>query len=318
MLVRNIPTIQKSVEVQKGSGFDRFAPHLSDVETGHIVPLVGAALYAELDAFVTAGSTTPPEKAAVVTALQAAAVHLMFAERFDIFNSKATDSGFVRFSGEGQKDLYVGQERRLRRMLVEKGNALLDAATRLIESNAASFAAYERAVLEGCFVQRTAEFNFHWDIRASRFLFLQTVAAQRSGNEMHLREVMKETYDVLLQAVADDSVEGLQVELLKLARRASVFAALVEGGALLVEKLTDRSFSVAGTMPSYDMRDDMQGYSAEMLQQVLKDAQQKLDRALKALKDYLVANAVALGYTPDLAPMRGWDVRNDLDKTYIL
>ena len=316
MIVGSIEIIQKTIQVQKAAGFQRYTEGIATVEREIISPTIGADLYDFLCANLASVDT---QISTVIEILQSSITNLAFYENFDLWNAKATDSGFVRYSGEGVKDLYVGQERRLRQNLLENGYKQLDAATRIIEKYPASFPAYEREYFEGCFLQKASEFDRVFDIRGSKFLFLRTISFQREANLQHLQPVMKETYETLLAAVETDTLTAIQKTLLGYVQKASVFATLVVGGEPLQEMLSNRLYAKAGSMPSYDMRDDMGAYSDEIFDRILKNAGTNMKHALARLRKFLEANAAELGYTLPTREPGMWNIQGtDFKKTRLL
>ena len=182
MLFKNTPEIKTFLPIGAGNDFNRLKPHIANAENKYIKPILGTAMYDELQEFYEADYPENPNEAQEATKtllekVQHSLIHLAYYIGFDFLNVSVSDAGFNRIEGEKTKGLYKYQEDNLKQYFSTAGYNGLDDVLVFIEENIEHFGEFaaeqnhadiKQAFLPTVKVVEAIPFN----IQTSRLTFL--------------------------------------------------------------------------------------------------------------------------------------------------
>lgn len=243
MLFKTIPEIKTFLPIGVGNDFMRLKPHIENAENKFIKPLLGSAMYDELQEFYDAGYPENPTEVQEITRelllkVQHATIHLAYHVGFDFLNVTVSDMGFRRNESEASKGLYKYQEENLKKYFIDAGFNALDDVLVFIENNIASFGefkaepnwtALKTAFLPTVKVVESIPFNLH----GSRLTFLALQPSIAFIEDTAIKTTLGATiYDALKTEMAKDEPAAATKAILPYIRKPLIYLA----SALLMEE----------------------------------------------------------------------------------
>lgn len=251
MLFKTIAEIKEFLPVGAGNDFGRLKPHIENAENKYVKPLLGVAMYEELQEFYDMEYPAEPTEVqeatkVLLTKVQHAVIHLAYFVGFDFLNVQVSDAGFQRVESERTKGLYKSQEDNLKRYFSSAGFNGLDDVLVYIEENIAHFNEFKLAPnwteLKSSFlptvkVTEAIPFNIH----SSRLLFLAMKPHVAFIEDTDIRNALGAAiYDEVKAEMVKDAPSDRVKAILPYIRKPLVYLAtalmMEESGAELGEK----------------------------------------------------------------------------------
>lgn len=251
MLFKTIGEIKAFLPVGAGNQFDRLKPHIENAENKFVKPLLGTAMYEELQEFYdTPYPELPTEVQEVtkelLTKVQHSVIHLAYFIGFDFLNINVSDTGFQRLESERTKGLFKYQENNLKKYFSEAGFNGLDDVLVFLEQNIEHFGEFKMApnwtelkksFLPTVKVVEEIPFNLH----SSRLIFLAMRPAVTFIEDTEIQKTLGTAiYDEVKAEMAKDAPDEKVEKLLPYIRKPLIYLAsalfMEETGAELGEK----------------------------------------------------------------------------------
>lgn len=251
MLFKTIAEIKTFLPIGAGNDFNRLKPHIENAENKYIKPLLGTAMYDELQEFYKIEYPAEPSEVQEATKellgkVQHALIHLAYFSGFDFLNISISDAGFNRTESTTMKGLYKYQEDNIRKYFSDAGFNGLDDVLVFIEENIAHFGEFKLSnnwtILKQSFlptvkVVEDLPFNLH----NSRLIFLALKPGVAFIEDTVIRKVMGETiYAEIKTEMAKDEPLAKVTAILPYIRKPLIYLAsahlMEETGAELGDK----------------------------------------------------------------------------------
>lgn len=182
----SINEIERFIPISKNTDFKTISPHIEHAEQIYLIPVIGKAMYDELDEFYADVDIDSPKLTEIqqttldlLKTCQDAVIHLAFYLGFDMLNTYISDSGFRRTESETVKPLFKYQETNLRNSLRTTGFNQIDAALLFLDENIDSFGEFKSAKnyaeIKQLIIPNTNTFNKIVFIANSRLTFMRLV-----------------------------------------------------------------------------------------------------------------------------------------------
>lgn len=203
MLFKNIAEIKTFLPIGAGNDFNRLKPHIENAENKYVKPLLGTAMYDELQEFYDTEYPDNPSEAqedtnALLKKVQHSLIHLVYFSGFDFLNVTVSDAGFNRTESNTMKGLFKYQEDNIKKYFSDAGFNGLDDVLIFLEENIAHFGEFKLAdnwtVLKQSFlptvkVVEEIPFNIH----SSRLIFLALKPGVAFIEDTIIRKTLGET-----------------------------------------------------------------------------------------------------------------------------
>ena len=182
MLLQTISEIKEFLPIGVGNDFNRLKPHIENAENKYIKPLLGIAIYDELQEFYDEFPYDNPTEVQEITTellykVQHSVIHLAYFIGYDFLNVSISDSGFNRLETENKKGLFKYQEDNLKKYFSDSGFNSLDDILVFLETNIAHFGEFKATAnwteFKGSFIPNVAVLEkIPFNIFGSRLTFL--------------------------------------------------------------------------------------------------------------------------------------------------
>lgn len=251
MLFKTIPEIKNFLPIGVGNDFMRLKPHIQNAENKYIKPVLGAAMFDELQEFYDTeppGPLTEVQEAMqqLLLKTQHSLIHLAYFIGFDFLNVNVSDAGFQRIGGERTKGLYKYQEENLKTYFSDAGFNALDDMLVFIEENIQHFGEFKAeknwtdlktAFLPSVAVVENIPFNLH----GSRLTFMALRPFVAFIEDTVVRPVIGQAiYDEIKAEMAKDQPAAKVTAILPYIRKPLIYLAsallMDETGATLFDK----------------------------------------------------------------------------------
>lgn len=251
MLFKTIAEIKEFLPIGAGNDFERLKPHIENAENSYVKPLLGSAMYDELQEFYDATYPEDPSEVqeatkVLLTKVQHATIHLAYFAGFDFLNIQVSDAGFQRTESERTKGLFKYQEDNLKAYFSNAGFNALDDVLVYLEDNIAHFGEFKAAVnwteLKSSFlptvkVVEAIPFNIH----SSRLIFLAMKPHVAFVEDTDIRNALGAViFDEVKAEMVKDAPSASVTAILPYIRKPLVYLAsallMEESGAELGEK----------------------------------------------------------------------------------
>jgi hypothetical protein len=213
MLFKSIDEIKQFLAVGAGTDFNRLKPHIQNAETAYLRPLLGAALFKELQDFydnltTNANQGTPlvesdEAMSELLSLVQRSLIHLTYWSGFQVLNATISDGGFKRTENEKVKSLFKYQEVELKEYFKTTGfNGLdeilffLEMEIKKSEGEAFIFKSFVDSgawtILKSSFIPDTNTFNGIVFINHSRLTFLRLKSSMQLVEDLDIKPLLGE------------------------------------------------------------------------------------------------------------------------------
>lgn len=301
MLFKTIAEIQTILPIGAGNSFDKLKPHIQNAENRFLKPLLGTAMYDELQEFYDTDYPEEPTEVQEATLVllqkvQHAVIHLTYFVGFDFMNSTISAAGFQRTEGGNVKGLFKYQEDNLKQYFADSGYNGLDDVLVFLEENIAHFGEFsaepQYTALKQSFlptVKVVEEIPFN--IQYSRLTLLALQPSAVFIEDTTIRSTLGDAlYLALKEEMASDSPNEDYTALLPYIRKPLVYLAsallMEETGATLGDKglYFERIEAVANNSKSKSPAE------AERIAAMIARNRMMGNAYLDQLKTYLTAN----------------------------
>lgn len=322
MLINNTDEVRELLPISNAVEFSRLKPHLEVTEQNFIRPLLGDALFQNLETYDP--NTKPPETKDTILALgslkkliQRAEIHLTYWQGYDILNAYISDGGFRRIETEKVKGLYKYQEDNLKEYFKVTGFNGLDTALEFIESNIDGLGSFRESEtwkkIKGSFIPDTKTFSSIYFIGNSRLVFLRLQPFFQIIEDLSIKIVLgQENYNYIKAAMVRNELEPKVAQILPYISKPIAFLSV----AMLMEEsgadLTDKGLFFEGRMQTMMSDTVKQPAEIERVANLVKRARGLGESYLIQLKEYLLDHAQEWnGYS---APKAGLHNRDNSGK----
>ncbi len=173
MLVRTTEHIRTVIPVNARADFENFEPYVDAVEDQFIIPVLGQALYDELDETI-ADDNGSDDQLKLLKKVRYSLVHLVMYKGFDMLNVTYDTSGFERLK---DNSIYRYQEENLKSTFKNEGYNGIDKLLEYLQAKIATFESFKSSAfyadMQRSFFPTTLEFSKEYRIGNSRLVFLQ-------------------------------------------------------------------------------------------------------------------------------------------------
>ena len=243
MLFKTVNEIKDFLPIGAGNDFNRLKPHIGAAENKYIKPLLGTAMYDELQEFFEADYPAEPTEAQVATKnllekVQLALINLAYFFGFDLLNASVSDAGFQRIESDMKKGLYKYQEDNVKQYFSDTGFNALDDVLVYIEENIAYFSDFKSetnwTVLKQAFLPTVKVIEaIPYNIHGSRLIFLALQPQISFIEDTTIKTTLGETiYETVKTEMAKDSPDETTIALLPYIRKPLIYFA----SAMLMEE----------------------------------------------------------------------------------
>lgn len=254
MLFSTISEIQTLLPIGAGNDFNKLKPHIQNAENKFLKPLLGTAMYDELQEFYNdVYPEYPAEPSEVQEAVmellkkvQHATIHLAYFLGFDFMNVTISSAGFQRVESDKTKGLFHYQENNLKQYFSDSGYNGLDDVLVYLEENIQHFGEFaaepQYLTLKKSFlptVKVVEEIPF--SIQYSRLTLLALQPSVAFVEDTTIRTTLGDTlYLALKEEMASDNPNEDYTALIPYIRKPLVYLAsallMEETGATLGDK----------------------------------------------------------------------------------
>ncbi|GAB3233066.1 hypothetical protein GCM10027346_20760 [Hymenobacter seoulensis] len=220
-LITSLDQFREHVTVDRtGFSLSSIMPDMRLVEQERIKPLIGAALYYQLDGKVKVGSELTEAEADVLALLRRSISYLAMVGYLPLSQVHISDLGVSVFTTADQKQPYQWQINQLRSNFQGKGYNALEQALNLLDEHldAPEFEAWATSAAATAshkfFINTATQFSEHYNIGNSRLTYLALLPTLRKMERFSLELVLGTKYFLELKEQIMDrdlSAENLQV-----------------------------------------------------------------------------------------------------------
>jgi hypothetical protein len=212
---------------------------------------------------------------------------------FDMLNAYVSDGGFKRSESASVKSLFKYQEDHLKQYFKTTGFNSIDTALEWLEANATHFPEFgdRLSELKGRIIPNTKAFDRHYNINASRLVFMRLSQHIKMVEEIELAPVLgKENVDFILAELAKAEPTAKVKAILPYLRDPVAYLSV----AMLMEEsgadLTDRGLYYTGQR-SISNSDYVMPATDNRIAVLVNRNRQIALRYLDRLKTYLLQNS---------------------------
>ncbi|KAF0198400.1 MAG: hypothetical protein FD166_1453 [Bacteroidetes bacterium] len=322
MLIKNIDEVKELLPVSTGVEFTRLKPHLEVAEENFIRPLLGNALFRELEQFngTSVPSALKDRSEALkelLRSVQRSEIHLAYWHGYEVLNAYISDGGFRRIETEKIKGLFKYQEENLKEYFKITGFNGLDSALEIIEANITALDKFKESdtwkQMQGSFIPDTGTFNSIYFIGGSRLVFLRLQPFFQVIEDLSIKLVLgAENYAFIKAEMVRAEPAPHVTRILPVVRKPIAFLSV----AMLMEEsgadLSDKGLYFEGRMPNMMSDTIKQPAEIERVNNLVRRARGLGESYLVLLKQFLQDNAADWGgYT---APPSGLHNRDNTGK----
>jgi len=300
MLFKTISEIQNHLVVGAGTDFNRLKPHISNAETAYMRPLLGSALFDELQEYYDApptGTLTEAQEATaeLLSKVQKSLIHLAYWMGFQVLNAVISDAGFKRTQSETIKGLFKYQEDELKEYFKTSGFNAMDEVIEYIESNIDHFNEFKLSanwpILKSAFIPDTKTFDSLISINGSRLTFLRLKSYTMLVEDLNIRPLLGDTiFDEIKTEMVKDEPAAKVLAILPKIRKSVAFLST----AMLMEEsgadLTEKGLYFESTSAGYNNDRNKQPAKQEQVTALAKRNRMYGDNYLEGLKSFLIQN----------------------------
>lgn len=250
MLFTTIEEIQRHIAVGNATDIKRLTPHIENVETAYLRPLLGGDMMDELQEYydVRPESVLTEVQEAMETLIgkvQKSLIHLAYWMGYQVLNSVVSDMGFKRSESTGTKSLFSSNEEELKEYFRVAGFNAMDEVLEFMEKNIVHFNEYKLApnyvVLKEAFIPTTKIFDSIIFINNSRLTFLRLRSYSGLVEDMDVQPVLgaaifKEIKTEMVKDAPAQKVKDILVYIRKAVAYLAASNLMAESGADLTEK----------------------------------------------------------------------------------
>jgi len=300
MLFKTIVEIQEFIAIGAGSDMGQLKPHIGNAETAYMRPLLGAALFDELQEFYDEfpdGELTDVQQAMkeLLSKVQKSLIHLAYWMGFQVLNATISSMGFKRTESTTVKSLFHYQEDELKEYFKTAGFNAMDEILEYIEINIDSFNEFKLApnwtILKSAFIPDTKTFDQIIFINNSRLTFLRLRSYSGLVEDTEIRTILGTSiFEEIKAEMVKDVPAAKVVAILPYIRKPIAYLStamlIEESGADLTEKglyfdsLTANKDSIITKKPS----------SGDSIATLYSRHRMHGNSYLDQLKSYLVAH----------------------------
>lgn len=221
MFFTTIDQIKEFLGLSVSVKLDVLKPILETVDRNYIKPVIGPAMFSELQEYFDADMPRESEAQEAMYQLlklaQACEINLAYWTGFDVLNTTIMADGFKRTETSTIKGLFKYQEDNLKDYFKTSGFNLCDSMLELMDgelrSNFAEFHSSDIAKANASmFIPSTAIFNSLYFIGSSRLIFTRLIPYMRVIEDLKLKQLIgKSIYDYMkieLAKVSDPEIEN--------------------------------------------------------------------------------------------------------------
>lgn len=300
MLFTSIDEVKNYLVVGAATDFNRLKPHISNVETAYIRPLLGSVLFDELQDFydeTPTGTLTDVQEATkeLITIVQKSIIHLAYWVGFAVLNAHISDGGFKRSESQTIKSLLKSQEDDLKEYFKTAGFNAMDEVLEYIEANIAHFNEFKVSanwtILKSAFIPDTKTFNSIIQIGNSRLTFLRLKSYATLVEDLDIRPVLGDAiFDEVKSEMVKDEPAAKVTALLPFIRKAIAFLS----AAMLMEEsgadLTEKGLYFESTTATAASDRNKQPAKLEQIAALTQRNRMYGENYLEGLKSFLIRN----------------------------
>ncbi len=310
--------IREFLPVSSSSDFDSVAPHILNAERDYLVPVIGNAMYDELEEFYEAETpVTPTEVQQKTTELlrlvQSAVIHISYWIGFDLLNAHISDGGFKRTESTSVKGLFKYQEENLKSYFRTNGFNCLDKVLNYLETNSTDFGEFSASpastLIKSVFIPTTDIFNEIVFINKSRLTFLRMKPHMQLIEDTEISTILGPTAFAFLKSeMVKMDPDAKVTAVLPYIRKPIAFLA----SALLMEEsgadLTDNGLFFTSTAAGYNNDTERKPSASDRIALLVNRNRNIGNAYLDQLRSYLAVNATEWN---DVTPSTGKVFRRD-------
>lgn len=300
MLFKTLSEIQQYIAVGNGTDLNRLKPHISNAETAYMRPLLGSALFDEIQDYYDeppTGTLSDVQEATaeLIVKVQKSLIHLAYWMGFAVLNALISDGGFKRSESTTVKSLLKSQEEDLKEYLKNAGFNAMDEVLEFIELNIAHFNEFKLSpnwtILKSAFIPDTKTFESIIFVNNSRLTFLRLKSYSALVEDMEIRPLLGTAiFDEVKTEMAKDDPAAKVMALMAYIRKPIAYLSV----AMLIEEsgadLTEKGLYFESTSATTFSGKNKQVTDADRIA-LLAARNRSLGNAyLDQLKSYLVAN----------------------------
>jgi len=293
--------IREFLPVSSSSDFDSVAPHILNAERDYLVPVIGVAMYEELEEFYEMDAISNPSAVQLKTAellrlVQSAVIHIAYCIGFDLLNAHISDGGFKRTESTNVKGLFKYQEENLKSYFRTNGFNCLDTVLQYLETNNVAFgefaASSANTLLKSAFIPTTDIFNEIVFINKSRLTFLRMKPHMQLIEDSEVSTILGTTAFTFVKSEMAKTDPDTKVKaILPYIRKPIAYLA----SALLMEEsgadLTDNGLFFTSTAAGYNNDTERKPSANDRIAILVKRNRNTGNAYLDQLRSYLAANA---------------------------
>lgn len=327
MLFTSIEEIKKYISVSVASKWDTIKPILEVVSREFMRPVMGAAMYDELQEFYTTDPAPAPGETTdamneLLALAQSAEIHLAYWYGYDVLNVFISASGFKRTETEKEKGLYRYTEENLKLYFKNAGFNGLDSVLEYLEGdNKAIFTEYQASetakALKLMFIPSTEIFNKIYFIGKSRLIFNRLGPFDKIVEETIIKPVLGEVnYDFIKSELAKDAPADKIALIMPYLRNAIPYFAT----AMLMQEtgadLSDKGLVWEGTRSANSSHTESGPAELERVKMLIARNNALGESYLNSLRSFLLKNAADWdGYAGP--PSRAFNRDNNGKKIFV-
>ena len=310
--------IREFLPVSSSSDFDSVAPHILNAERDYLVPVIGVAMYEELEEFYEMEALSNPtavqqKTAALLSLVQSAVILIAYWIGFDLLNAHISDGGFKRTESTNVKGLFKYQEENLKTYFRTNGFNGLDTVLQYLETNIADFGEFAASpastLLKSSFIPTTDIFNDIIFINKSRLTFLRMKPHMQLIEDTEVSTILGSSAFAFVKSEMVKTDPDAKVKaILPYIRKPIAFLA----SALLMEEsgadLTDNGLFFTTIVAGYNNDTERKPSDADRIAILVKRNRKTGNAYLDQFRSYLAANA---SDWTDVTPSTGKVFRRD-------
>ena len=292
--------IREFLPVSSSSDFDSVAPHILNAERDYLVPVIGVAMYEELEEFYEMEALSNPtavqqKTAALLSLVQSAVILIAYWIGFDLLNAHISDGGFKRTESTNVKGLFKYQEENLKTYFRTNGFNGLDTVLQYLETNIADFGEFAASpastLLKSSFIPTTDIFNDIIFINKSRLTFLRMKPHMQLIEDTEISTILGKAFTFVKSEMVKTDPDAKVKAILPYIRKPIAYLA----SALLMEEsgadLTDNGLFFTSTSAGYNNDTEQKPAASERIAILVKRNRNTGNAYLDQLRSYLAANA---------------------------
>lgn len=308
MLLNNAD-LKKWLPVNVAFTFDNLYGDIVQAERSYIKPMIGAALYAGIDAAYNAEpQTLTAAQSALLDYIHPSLVNLSLWLYADKGNVEFGDSGIHITVSDTRKPAFEWQVKRLRMAYLKRGIEGLDDLLAFLDENETDYPDWTdsdaQVETRELFIQTGTEYKKAGVIKASRLTYLALVPVLKRIQEENVLAVLgDDLYAAIAAEVTDAAVSADNVKLMKYIKPAMAHLSYADGLDELAVLVDDDGVTLLNSTFARSM-DSREPAELERITQIQEKHRLLGNGFLKKLEEYLIENYEdypLYGYDPDTA-----------------